>query len=146
MSQAWRKWLKLDCLFPGNKYLNQLTATRKCKLQIDVVTWKGISQYELCDTFAIGTESSGFMLTFGGYNGTTGRYLCFMYVMLIYMNTAKLPHVKKINIFRKFTSNYEFNTSKCYVLRSFFLTKHDLDKINEVISEKRAMISTFYKH
>ena len=70
-------------LCPGNKYLNQLTATRKCKLRIDMVNWDDISGYALYDTFDIGDESSGFMLTVGGYSGNTGLYICLMYVMLI---------------------------------------------------------------
>ena len=32
------------CLFPGNKYLNQLTVTRECKLRIDMVNVDDISR------------------------------------------------------------------------------------------------------
>ena len=62
------------CPFPGNKYLNQLTANRTCKLRIDMVNWDDISGYALYDTFSIGDESSGFRLTVGVYNGTAGWY------------------------------------------------------------------------
>ena len=48
-----------------------------------MVNWNDISGYALYDTFRIGDESSGFMLTVGGYSGNTSMYICLMYVMLI---------------------------------------------------------------
>ena len=50
-----------------------------------MVNWDDISGYALYDTFAIGDESSGFMLTVSGYNGTAGRYICMCHVCNVKM-------------------------------------------------------------
>ena len=57
----------------GNDILHQLTAYHTQKLKIVLTDFENITKHADYDTFYVGDEGSGYLLTIGGYSGDAGK-------------------------------------------------------------------------
>ncbi|KAJ8311536.1 hypothetical protein KUTeg_010891 [Tegillarca granosa] len=58
----------------GNDKIHLLTKRNYYKLRVDMEDFKGVHKYASYSTFSVRSESSGYVLNVGGYNGTAGIY------------------------------------------------------------------------
>ena len=58
----------------GNDILHQLTAYHTQKLKIVLTDFENITKHADYDTFYVGDEGSGYLLTIGGYSGDAGKW------------------------------------------------------------------------
>ncbi|XP_071177500.1 ficolin-2-like [Mytilus edulis] len=59
----------------GNDNLHKILSTGNFKLRIDLEDWNGEMRYAEYDTFAVGNETTNYVLTIANYNGNAGDSL-----------------------------------------------------------------------
>lgn len=65
--------------FIGNDNLHTILSAKNYKLRIDLEDWNGFTKFADYATFAVGNESTNFLLNISGYNGDAGKNISYLF-------------------------------------------------------------------